>query len=34
MPGMIPLSIMTLVNGTPALVDWRRVSSNRIAPEM
>src|SRR5690348_14830487 len=24
MPGRMPLSIMTLVNGTPALVDWRR----------
>ena len=32
MPGMMPLSFITLVNGTPALVDWRMVSSYRIAP--
>ena len=30
----MPASIITLVNGTPALVDWRIVSSYRIAPEM
>jgi hypothetical protein len=34
MPGMMPASVMTLVNGTPALVDWRIVSSYRIAPLM
>ena len=27
MPGMMPASFITLVNGTPALVDWRMVSS-------
>jgi hypothetical protein len=34
MPGIMPLSAISLANGTPSRVDWRMVSSNRIAPEM
>jgi hypothetical protein len=34
MPGIMPLSAMYFANGTPAFVDWRMVSSYRIAPEM
>jgi hypothetical protein len=34
MPGIMPWSAMYLANGTPSLVDWRMVSSYRMAPEM
>src|SRR5919106_1479388 len=34
MPGMIPLLASSFGNGTPSLVDWRMVSSNRITPLM
>src|SRR5690606_16424908 len=34
MPGMMPASSITFANGTPAAVDWRMVSSWRIAPLM